>query len=143
MNWRNSLLWVLLMFRSDINQVLVGIFDHFQCLWMLWHSNIWTCQNFDQKSKALNFLWPISWKTAIFWGQEWPASVSCWFFYSAESFLTTKNGSFSQNWPFFTKLSIKKFKSLLFWSKFWHVQILWVSEHPQTLKVVKNSSSPP
>ena len=46
--------------ENDFTQVLVGIFNHFQRLWMLWHSKNLDMSKFWPKNKNLNFLWPIS-----------------------------------------------------------------------------------
>ena len=56
---------VLLMFRLDFDQVLVGIFNPFQCLWMLWHLKNLDMSKFWSKNKNLNFLWLILWKMAM------------------------------------------------------------------------------
>ena len=104
---------VLLMFRLDFDQVLVGIFDPFLRLWMLWHPKNLEMAKLWPTKRNLNFYSRFCEKKPFF-GSGMTCEVLFVLLVSRvillcllkkqtrpnhRSFLTPKNGHFSQNQP--------------------------------------------
>ena len=108
-------------FYSCSDRILVGIFTTFNVCGCSDTQKIWICQNFDQKIRIWIFYGRFLKKRPFFWVRnDLRAGLVCSF--------SKQSHSWPKKMAVFHEIGHKKIK-LLFFGQFWHVQILWVSEH--------------